>query len=136
MDGREENRLQYYCNKLNLSRIIRQDVWNYVEAAIDDPHGVDYMKYRNIMIQLDILPMGEALVQYMKMEKELFNKYITQVGYNESAAWMLAYNEIEKDLTKEIAYAKEASKVQNMNRGCAFLTFIIVVGIIALILFS
>ena len=74
MDYRQERRLEYYCKRIGISRIIRQDVWNYVEAAIDNPGGVDYMKYRNVLIQLDILPMGEALVRYMKMEEELFNK--------------------------------------------------------------
>ena len=94
------------------------------------------MKYRNTLIQLDILPMGEALVRYMKKEEELFNKYILQVNYNESAAWSIVHDEIEKDLIKDIARAKEAAKVYNMNRGCMLLTIIIVVGIIALILFS
>ena len=134
MDYRQERRLQYYCNRIGISRIIRQDIWNYVEAAIDEPSGVDYMKYRNTLMQLDILPMGEALVRYMKMEEQLFNKYIIQVDYNESAAWSIVHDEIEKDLSKEIAMAKEAAKVHNMNRGCMFLTIIIVVGIIALIL--
>lgn len=136
MDYRQERRLEYYCKRIGISRIIRQDVWNYVEAAIDNPGGVDYMKYRNVLIQLDILPMGEALVRYMKMEEELFNKYILQVNYNESAAWSIVHDEIEKDLSKDIARAKEAAKVQNMNRRCMLLTIIIVLGIIALILFS
>ena len=136
MDYRQERRLQYYCNRIGISRIIRQDVYNYVEAAIDEPGGVDYMKYRNTLIQWDILPMGEALVGYMKMEEELFNKYIIQMNYNENATWSIVHDEIEKDLSKEIARAKEAAKVYNMNRGCMLLTIIIVVGIIALILFS
>ena len=80
--------------------------------------------------------MGEALVGYMKMEEELFNKYIIQMNYNENATWSIVHDEIEKDLSKEIARAKEAAKVYNMNRGCMLLTIIIVVGIIALILFS
>ena len=136
MDYRQERRLEYYCKRINISRIIRQDVWNYVEAAIDEPGGVDYMKYRNTLIQLDILPMGEAIVRYMQMEEELFNKYIIQVNYDESLAWSIVHDKIENDLSKDIARAKEAAKVQNMNRGCMFLTIIIVAGIIALILFS
>ena len=136
MDYRQERRLEYYCKRINISRIIRQDVRNYVEAAIDEPGGVDYMKNRNTLIQLDILPMGEAIVRYMEMEEELFNKYIIQVNYDESLAWSIVHDKIENDLSKDIARAKEVAKVQNMNRGCMFLTIIIVAGIIALILFS
>ena len=150
MDSRRKNRIDYYCNKLNLSRWDQNNLKEFYRLAYlleEIKSKMDYRLYITSQVKNDYDKIAYKITKsglydsalqiingFFRRERELFDDYQLKFpNLNIEEIWIKVYEEIDKKIDEEIINAKAMSRQQNREKmGCtnALLIFSVISAII------